>query len=310
MKIALLINSNTQDSEDNCWRFARQLLTLDHQVYFCPIDSLVLSNGLVMVDGFLARTKAAVDLEGLECTGLSLVECSMVWVLGLGQRAGFLDKLQMLKIIEQTTTIINPLECLLHLKSKYLLNSLPDIFPQPETYASSNWRWLLSIMRDKGGHWIIKPPAGSYGRDVFKVHAEDGNTAVILQNMTSHNGGDYCLVQRHITEIGSGEKRVLFAAGQLIGYYLRNNPNEHRTNLAQGASAAICELTAAEKMLCNKVGTYLEQQGTGYIAMDMVYPYVIELNVINPGGLGTLESLTGQDFSAEVVSCILNRLAS
>jgi hypothetical protein len=42
--------------------------------------------------------------------------------------------------------------------------------------------------------------------------------------------------------------------------------------------------------------------------MDMVFPYVVELNVINPGGLGTLEQLTGHDYSPEVVSCILSRL--
>lgn len=310
MKIALLINTNHQDKEDNCWRFSRQLLALGHQVYLCPIDSLALSNRTVIVDAFLATTHQEPDLKGLQSVSLSLVECAFVWVLGLGQRGSFLDKLQMLRIIEPSTPIMNPLDCILHLKSKYLLNSLPEVFPQPDSYASTDWQWLLAVMQETGGNWIIKPPAGSFGRDVFKVNARDDNAAVILQNMTGHDGSQYCLLQRHIESVNTGEKRVLFAAGQVVGHYLRSNSSDHRTNLAQGAVAGTCELTPQEQLLCQKVGRHLEQQGTGYIAMDMIYPYVIELNVINPGGLGTLETLTGHDFSAEVVSCILAKLAS
>ena len=42
-----------------------------------------------------------------------------------------------------------------------------------------------------------------------------------------------------------------------------------------------------------------------FAGIDLAYPWLIEVNVINPGGLGTIEQLTGQDRSDEVCGAIL-----
>jgi glutathione synthase len=302
MKIALLNNTNPASGEDNSSSFGQHLSSLGHEVYVCPIDSLALDRGEVIVNS--VPSDSVTDLHD-KAVGIPLGSFALVWILGLGQRAGFLDKLQLLQALPASTRIINPLSGILHLKSKYLLNSLPDIFPQPESYASSDWRWLLSIMKDRGGTWIVKPPAGSFGRDVFKICADDANASAVLQNMTGHESGNYCLMQRYIDAISEGEKRVLFAAGHVIGQYLRFSVADHRTNLAQGAVAESCGLSSQEQVLCERIGDYLKQHCAGYVAMDMVYPYIIELNVVNPGGLSTLNSLTGTDYAGEVVKHIL-----
>ncbi|MCH8141463.1 MAG: hypothetical protein IH908_07695 [Proteobacteria bacterium] len=46
-------------------------------------------------------------------------------------------------------------------------------------------------------------------------------------------------------------------------------------------------------------------QGVGFAAVDIAYPYLMEVNVANPGGLKTLETLTGNDLSSSVAQAIV-----
>ena len=105
-----------------------------------------------------------------------------------------------------------------------------------------------------GGKWIAKPPAGSFGKDVYLLTSQDQNTAVILDSLTGEDKDQYCLLQRYVEEIEQGEKRVLFAGGKVVGQYLRRPTRDHRTNIMQGASAELCELTAEEADYCEKIG--------------------------------------------------------
>ena len=155
--------------------------------------------------------------------------------------------------------------------------------------------------------WIAKPPAESFGKNVFILRRNDTNAKVILQSMTSDEYTmRYCILQEYVPEISlKGEKRVLIANGRIIGYYLRKPFNDHRTNIHQGAEVHTCELSEDERELCKRIGQYLKNLGAYFVGIDMVYPYVIELNVLNPGGLGTILKITGKDLSQEVINSVI-----
>jgi glutathione synthase len=312
MKIALLINETECIELDNYYLFSHQLLALGHSVFLCCIDSLGMSNAQVTAQGFQANSdlvRVEQPFGEIACTEVDLNRFDLVWILALGFRTGFLDKVQLLHNLERETILVNSLDSILYLKSKYFLNTLPDIFSHPESHASASWKQLYGIIQQGGGTWIIKPPAGSFGRDVFKVEATDANLRSILQTMTNHDTGVYCLIQRYVDEISNGEKRVLIANGEVVGQYCRRNTQDHRTNLAQGGEAEVCALTAEEIDLCRKIGEFLRNEGALFVAMDLAYPYVIELNVINPGGLTTLRTLSDTDLSREVVNRVLAGVA-
>ena len=309
MKIALLINETECVELDNYYLFSHQLLALGHSVFLCCIDSLGMSNAKVTAQGFQASSDLVEVGRPFSAIARSEVDLSvfdLVWVLALGFRTGFLDKMQLLHNLERDTVLVNSLDSILYLKSKYFLNTQSEIFSHPESHASSNWKQLFEIIQRGGGTWIIKPPAGSFGRDVFKVEATDANLRSILQTMTGHETGLYCMIQRYVEEINNGEKRVLMANGEVVGQYCRRNTQDHRTNLAQGGEPEACTLTSEELDLCSNVGEFLRREGALFVAMDLAYPYVIELNVINPGGLTTIHALTNQDLSREVVERVLS----
>lgn len=308
MKIALLINETECIELDNYYLFSRQLLSLGHVVSLCYMDSLGMSDEQVTAWGFNANTgavKVGKAFSELSSQEVVLNRFDLVWILALGFRTGFLDKVQLLHNLERHTVLVNSVNSILHLKSKYFLNMQKRIFSHPESHASADWQRLFDIIQRGGGTWIIKPPAGSFGRDVFKVDATDANLRSILQTMTGHGTGLYCLIQRYVEEIAHGEKRVLIANGEVIGQYRRHNTQDHRTNLAQGGEPEVCLLTPEESTLCGNMGKFLRDEGALYVAMDLAYPYVIELNVINPGGLITLRTLINEDLSGEVVDRVL-----
>lgn len=309
MNIALLINETECIELDNYYLFCHQLLALGHSVSLCRIDSLGMSNAQVTALSFEANSTLVTvgrSFNDLTSRQVGLNRFDLVWVLALGFRIGFLDKIQLLHNLERDTALVNSLNSILYLKSKYFLNTQTEIFSHPESHASANWRQLFEIIQQGGGTWIIKPPAGSFGRDVFKVDASDANLRPILQTMTGHDSGAYCLIQRYVEEISNGEKRVLLANGEVVGQYCRRNTQDHRTNLAQGGEPEVCTLTPEEIALCGPIGKFLRDEGALFVAMDLAYPYVIELNVINPGGLTTLLALTDQDLSGEVVKRVLS----
>ena len=123
--------------------------------------------------------------------------------------------------------------------------------------------------------------------------------------MTAHGSGQYCLMQRYVEEIAEGEKRVLFAGGRSVGQYKRKAVIDHRTNVIQGARTEACDLTDKETDLCRRIGQYLAGMGAEFAGVDMVYPYVIEFNVINPGGLKTIFELTGVNLAAQIIDRVL-----
>jgi len=249
-----------------------------------------------------AALRLAAGMVSVAPEGRALADFDLVWTLGFGARDSFFDRMQLLATLDQRR-MVNSAPALLELHAKYRLAVAPFAAHHPETVASADAAWLRSIV-ETGGRWIAKPPAGSFGQNVFLLTADDPNLAVILEQLTGHDGSSYCILQRWIAEAAHGEKRVLLANGEPVGWYLRRASRDHRANLAVSGHAEPTELTAEERSLACEVGRTLVAHGVRFAAVDLAYPYIIEFNLANPGGLETLERLTGVDPAPRVVAAL------
>jgi glutathione synthase len=299
-KIAILIAETDTIVDGNYLRFGNELNSRGAEVTYCLIDTLSLQESRVSAKGFQA-SRPICDGDSFPSTDeYYLEDFASVWVLSLGFRSSFLDKMQLLYSIHHKVKLVNSLDTIMHLKSKYFLASKPELFKYPETFASSNPDTLFEII-SKGGKWIVKPPAGSFGRDVFFLTNEDPNTRVILQTLCGPEMNQYTLLQQYVPEIERGEKRVLLAGGKPVGQYRRVANQDHRTNIMQGAHSEPCELTREELAYCLQIGKYFREFGAEFVGLDLAYPWIIECNVINPGGLLTIEELTGVDLTGTIL---------
>ncbi len=299
--IALLIPETDELVDGNYLRFGNELLCRGIDVCLCPVDSLALTDSRVTALGRLLDGPAHVGEPLAAVNTYHLDECDTIWVFSLGQRQSFLDKYQLLYILASRVRLINSLDAIMHLKSKYFVTSVPDLIRHPETHAATDPDLLLSIIERSDKPWVAKPPAGSLGRDVFLLRPGESNNRVILEHLCGRDRDQYTLVQEYLGDIASGEKRVLIAGGKVVGQYRRTATDDFRTNLLQGAKSHACSLTADEARYCEEIGSLLVSMGAEFVGLDMVYPWVIEFNVINPGGLLTIHGLTGIDLTSAII---------
>ncbi len=306
--ICLLVQDSPAIEDGNYLRIGKTLIARGHSVTCCFVDNLRLAAGRVVTSGFTLRPDSRSGGEFPEIFSLTLETQDLIWVLSLGERKSFLDKMQMLYTLHRRVRIINSLDAIIYIKSKYYLSNHESHFRYPETWASPDPDELFAVIKAQGGEWIIKPPAGSHGRDVFLVHSDDSNARAILQHLCGKDRNNYTLLQRYVSEVTQGEKRILFAAGNIIGQYRRRPGIDHRTNISQGALIETCSLTDEERIYCLQLAAQLENMGAHFAAIDLVFPWLIDVNVINPGGLITLDELTGQDHSAAIGQHLVTKL--
>lgn len=304
-RIAFLIAETETVEDGNYFRFANALFERGHDVTLCFMESLGMARSRIVATGFSVSEPLGVDEHFPEMDPVYLDTFDIVWILSLGMRESFLDKMQMLFTLQEKCRVINSLDAIMHFKSKYFTASHGDVFKHPDTWASNKPAELFEVMSSKGGKWIVKPPASSFGRNVYLLTPDDPNVHVILESMCGVEEDQFCLLQRYAEEIEHGEKRVILAGGKPVGQYLRTADRDHRTNVLQGASMSACELTPDERTYCEKIGERLLSYGAGYVGMDLAYPWVIEFNVVNPGGITSIEQLSGIDITGAILDQIV-----
>ncbi len=82
------------------------------------------------------------------------------------------------------------------------------------------------------------------------------------------------------------------AGDQLLGAYERRpGTGLGGWNLAAGGSAHLTALPSALTAPARALGLALAREGIGYAGLDLRDGQLLEANVINPGGLGTLAAL-------------------
>ncbi|MYD99250.1 MAG: hypothetical protein F4X98_17940 [Gammaproteobacteria bacterium] len=243
-----------------------------------------------------SRRVVARDLAG---GAVPLSDFDLYFVLGFGPEATFLDRMQLLRTLDQDR-FVNTVDALVYQHGKVSLFLAADDIPQPETHVGNDPDRLAAIAA-RGGDWIAKPPAASFGREVFRLREGDANRRAILEHLTRNNR--YALLQAYIEPGAEGEKRTLVAAGKIIGTYGKR-PRDHRGNLNAGADAFPTTLTPAEAATVGSLADRLDGLGVRFATIDLVGSLALEINVANPGWLATYDQITGVDLAPRVVEAL------
>ena len=215
--------------------------------------------------------------------------------MGFGPKNGFLDRSGLLASVE-STELITPIstQILHHGKSAWAEHC-------PETHVSNNPNTLLKLLYSEQGSWVLKPMAGSFGRGVQIIDAEQGP---LLKKVLAQSPGSYFCLQRFLPEISTGEIRTLVVGGEIIGSYLRKPTNGLHANLAQMASTEKIQLEGPAAKLVARIQQDLVDKRIGFASIDTVGHWLMEVNIANPGGLGTLNRLYEHDFGPKVVRAV------
>ena len=283
-QIFFLSSFEKEPTNDNWQRFSNTFLSLGWEVVTLDHESLAIEMNTLYGSDAKSRRFSLND------------QADLFWLIGFGEQTTFLDRMQWLRSLPQHK-FINGVDTLVycHGKPYFLLSPLGVHHPHSVVGGSE----LLIETVEKGGIWIAKPNAGSFGRDVFQVSKEDPNYRVILEHLTASGSA---MLQTRVSTIN--EKRVLLGGGEIIGTYGKK-PFDHRGNLAAKSAPTTTSLETNEEELARMCARELQQMNICFATLDMAYPYILDINIANPGWLETFEELTGQDLTLQLVNSII-----
>jgi hypothetical protein len=242
------------------------------------------------------RPHASLHLQrgSLFAEELDLANQQLIWPIGFGPRAGFLDRAQLLSNLPQEKLITPISELVLqHGKASWLDHC-------SETFIHCDPAVLSSFVKGPG-QWVLKPLAGSYGRGVALLGDQPREQ---IEAAMAKDPGSYFMVQRYLAEVEAGEKRTLVAGGAVIGTYMRLPRNGLHANLSQQAALAQATLSQSEQNLVSTLQDQLIRRRIGFAAIDTVGDTLVEVNIANPGGFGTLDDLYQRDHAQALVGAL------
>jgi len=164
----------------------------------------------------------------------------------------------------------------------------------------------LNAFIDEFGDVVVKPLDGMGGASIFRVRRDDPNRNVILETV-SIEGARTVMAQRYIPEIADGDKRILLIAGEVMPYCLARIPKagESRGNLAAGGTGVAREITPRDREIGTALAAPLWREGMLVTGIDVIGPWLTEVNVTSPTCFVEIAQQTGFDVAGRFADALV-----
>jgi glutathione synthase len=160
------------------------------------------------------------------------------------------------------------------------------------------------------GDIILKPLDGMGGMGIFRVGPDGLNLGSITETLNQH-GARTLMVQRYLSEIVEGDKRILVIGGEPVPYALARIPqgSEIRGNLAAGGKGVAQPLSARDREIAETLGPLLWRRGLLLVGLDVIGESLTEINVTSPTCFQEIAQQTGFDVARRFVDALEAALA-
>ncbi len=185
-------------------------------------------------------------------------------------------------------------------------------FPEaarPMTLITRHEDDVNRFLDENGGDAVLKPFQGSGGDGVFVIRGDDRANLNQIFESVSRNG--YVVCQEYLADAVGTDIRMFLINGRPLvrdGVYAafrrRSSGEDIRSNISAGGSVEPAEITDLELKLAELVRPQLVADGMFMVGLDIAGTHLLEVNVFSPGGLGSIESVTGVDFTDDVIESL------
>ena len=198
--------------------------------------------------------------------------------------------------------------------NKMYLQTFPEEI-RPRTLITRNRTEIKNFIVEHDGWAVLKPLAGSGGRNVFLINPQSG--ANINQMIEAVGTEGYIIAQEYLPKATKGDIRLLLMNGiplQCKGHYAafhrvrQSGDSDFRSNMSAGASSEKAVVDDEILHLAELVRPKLIQDGMFLVGLDIVGNKLMEINVFSPGGLAGLEKIEGVPFAHEVIHAIEHKV--
>ncbi|MGB4866660.1 MAG: glutathione synthase, partial [Hyphomicrobium sp.] len=157
---------------------------------------------------------------------------------------------------------------------------------------------------------IVKPLYGNGGAAVFRIKPDDSNLSSLVEMFQTVFREPF-MVQEYRPEVTLGDKRIILVDGEVAGSINRvPQEGETRSNLHVGGTAAKVDLTARDLEICERLKPELKRRGLLFTGIDVIGPYLTEINVTSPTGIRQVKAFGGNDIAAMIWDAIEMKVAN
>jgi len=191
------------------------------------------------------------------------------------------------RVHPQTLVVNNPAE-VRNCPEKLLVCHFPELMPP--TLITED-RKEITRFRQEHKNIILKPLYAHGGRDVFHIKQDDDNFPATLDVFEKLY---HCplIAQAYVPEITQGDKRIILVDGEAKGALNRIPPaGQIRSNLVAGGTAHFTTLSERDLEIAAIIGPELKKRGLIFAGIDVIGPYITEINVTSPTGLPSVNRL-------------------
>ena len=199
----------------------------------------------------------------------------------------FLDYLKSKKIVNNPSSIRNISEKFY--SSKFLKY-------MPETIFTKNINEINSFL-NTNKKIVIKPIHGYAGKNILFV-TKKLNKKKLKKYL---NKFDHVMVQKYLSKVREGDKRVFIINGKVKGAIKRlPKKNSILSNISQGGVAYKTKLNSRELKISKIVAKNLKNSNIFFAGIDLIDGYLIgDINVTSPTGLPQYKNLTGKNLAID-----------
>ncbi|MDH4061501.1 MAG: glutathione synthase [Aquincola sp.] len=158
---------------------------------------------------------------------------------------------------------------------------------------------------------ILKPLDGMGGMGIFRVGPDGLNLGSIIETLNK-GGTQTVMVQKYLTEIARGDKRILVIDGEPVPHSLARIPqgSEIRGNLAAGGKGVAQPLSARDWEIARGLGPVLAARGLLVVGLDVIGDWLTEINVTSPTCFQEITDQSGFDVAKMFVDAVERNVAS
>lgn len=203
----------------------------------------------------------------------------------------------LLEHIHKNTLIVNDPVAVRNAPEKLLVTHFPDLIPK--TLISAD-RESIRAFCMKHKDVVLKPLYLFGGKNIQRVQETDSNLDCVL-DMYEKVFHEPIVAQKFIPEVAQGDKRIILIDGKPEATFSRlPSEGSFLANMASGGKAEKTTLTNRDLEICSVIGPQLANQGLIFASIDIIGPYLTEINVTSPGGLKYIKNLYGESLEVKM----------
>jgi glutathione synthase len=275
-----------------------------HSLFYYTPPNLALDQGRLLARGATLRVE---DKPGdhYKLSDRRTVDLSELDAVLLRQDPPFdmayITTTHLLERIHPKTLVVNDPAHVRNAPEKVFVLDFLDLMPPTLVTRSPD-----DVKRFRAEHKdiILKPLYGNGGASVFRVAPGDTNLNSLVELFLTVFREPF-MVQQYRPEVRAGDKRIILVDGEVAGAINRMPAaDETRSNLHVGGIAAATELTERDREICARLRPELKRRGLLFTGIDVIGPYLTEINVTSPTGIRQVKAFGGPDIAALIWGAI------